>query len=98
MAMKKIKKRFGTMAVEEGFITVEQLLKAIEIQILEDLATYTHRPIGAILFGLGSISDHQIDSLINTEEQDEFIQAGHRILSREKELPWFKTRRNYGLV
>jgi hypothetical protein len=65
MVTKEFKKRFGTMAVEEGFITVEQLLKAIKTQILEDIGTYTHRPIGAILFEQGSIRDHQIYSLIN---------------------------------
>jgi len=65
MVTKNFKKRFGTKAVEKGFITVEQLLNAIKIQVLEDLGTYTHRPIGAILFEQGSISDPQISSLIN---------------------------------
>ena len=65
MVTKECKKRFGTMAVEEGFITVEQLLKAIKTQVLEDIGTYSHRPIGAILFEQGSINDHQIESLIN---------------------------------
>jgi len=58
-------KRFGAKAVEQGFITVEQLLKAIRTQVLEDIGTYTHRPIGAILFEQGSIKDHQISSLAN---------------------------------
>ncbi len=65
MATKSSKKRFGTMAVERGFITVEQLLQAIKTQVLEDLGTHMHRPIGAILFEQGSIADYQIDSLIN---------------------------------
>ena len=58
-------KRFGAKAVEQGFITVEQLLKAIRTQVLEDIGTYTHRPIGAILFEQGSINDYQISSLSN---------------------------------
>ena len=65
MSIKKYEKRFGTLAVEKGFITVEQLLKAISTQVLEDLATYTHRPIGAILLEQGSIRGHQISALIN---------------------------------
>ena len=65
MVAKSYAKRFGARAVEQGFITVEQLLKAIRTQVLEDIGTYTHRPIGAILFEQGSISDYQIDSLIN---------------------------------
>ena len=65
MATKILKKRFGTLAVEEGFITVEQLLEAIKTQVLEDLGTYTHRTIGAILYEQGSISAQQIDSLLN---------------------------------
>ena len=65
MVTKSYAKRFGTRAVEQGFVTVEQLLKAIRTQVLEDIGTYSHRPIGAILFEQGSINDHQIESLIN---------------------------------
>jgi hypothetical protein len=65
MVTKSLKKRFGTKAVEKGFITVEQLLKAIKTQVLEDLGTHMHRPIGAILFEQGAINDHEIISLIN---------------------------------
>ena len=65
MATKNFKKRFGTRAVEEGFITAEQLLKAMKTQVLEDLGTYTHRAIGTILFEQGSISSPQICSLTN---------------------------------
>jgi hypothetical protein len=97
MVTKRFKKRFGTRAVEEGFITVEQLLKAIKIQVLEDLGTHMHRPIGAILFEQGSISGHQINSLINYQDKNEFMQAG-RILRQENGLPWRKISKNYGLA
>ena len=97
MVKKSFKKRFGTKAVEKGFISVEQLLKAIKTQVLEDLGTYTHRPIGAILFEQGSISDHQINSLVNTKDKNEFMQAG-RILRQENGLPGLKIHRNYGLA
>lgn len=97
MATKKFKKRFGTVAVEKGFITVEQLLKAIKTQVLEDLGTYTHRPIGAILFEQGSISDHQITSLVSCQDKKGFIHAG-RILRQKSDLPGLKIPRNYELA
>jgi len=97
MVTKSFKKRFGTKAVEKGFISVEQLLRAIKTQVLEDLGTYTHRPIGAILFEQGSIKDYQINSLVNTEDKNGLVQAG-RILRQENGLPGLKTPRNYGLA
>jgi hypothetical protein len=38
MAIKRLEKRFGTIAVEKGFITVSQLMDAFEIQVREDVA------------------------------------------------------------
>ena len=46
-------KKFGTIAISKGFITKDQLIEGLARQVEEDLAEGKHRPIGAILFGLG---------------------------------------------
>jgi len=33
MAIKQIEKRFGTIAVEKGFITIDELLEALKIEV-----------------------------------------------------------------
>ena len=35
--------RFGKVAADMGFITMDQMLKAIEIQVRENIAFGTHR-------------------------------------------------------
>ena len=64
MSEDKLDKRFGTVAVEKGFITPENLYEAVKIQILENLDSYDHRLIGQILFGLGYINAEQIKEVI----------------------------------
>lgn len=59
------KKRFGTVAVEKGFITLDQLLKAINIQIMENMEEEDqHRLIGTILFEQGLLTTPQIDDVL----------------------------------
>jgi len=45
----KFDKRFGTIAVKMGFISQEQLLEALNAQIVESLKGMKHRLIGQIL-------------------------------------------------
>jgi hypothetical protein len=58
-ALVKRDKRFGTVAVEMGFITKEQLLQAMDIQIQEDIETGDHRLIGMILVEIGAMTDRK---------------------------------------
>ena len=60
MNTKEISKRYGVKAVERGFITLDQLLMAINIQIVENLEKGEHRLIGRILAELGIISPSRI--------------------------------------
>lgn len=62
----KFVKRFGTVAVEKGFITPENLYEAVKIQILENLDSYDHRLIGQILLKLGHIDTEQIKEVLKT--------------------------------
>lgn len=59
MRMKYDDKKFGTIAISKGFITKDQLIEGLTKQVEEDLAEGKHRPIGAILFGLGYLPKAQ---------------------------------------
>ena len=60
------KNRFGTIAVEKGFLTKEQLLEALSIQAKENIETDTHRLIGQILLDLGYMTEDQIDDVLES--------------------------------
>ncbi len=62
--MEERPKRLGAAAVEKGFITREQLLTAMNIQIMEDIERGNHRRLGRILCELGIMSPGQIDELL----------------------------------
>jgi len=66
MAKGKLDKRFGAVAIEKGFITLEHLLEAVEIQILENLDGTDHRLIGQILWEKGYIETEQINEVLES--------------------------------
>ena len=66
IAVKKLEKRFGSTAVEKGYITLQELMDALEIQVREDLAGAKHRLIGRILFDLGSLTQPQIEEVLKS--------------------------------
>ncbi len=57
--------RFGTIAIELGFLTREQLLQGLEEQSYDDLHGRPHRVIGAICFSHGWMTPEQIDRVLN---------------------------------
>jgi hypothetical protein len=59
-------KRFGVIAVDKGFITVEQLLEAMTIQIQDGIEGKKHRLIGQILLSLGYLTSSQIDEVMES--------------------------------
>ncbi len=60
----KLDKRFGAVAVEKGFVTLENLYEAMKIQILENLEGTDHRLIGQILWEQGYIKTEQINEVL----------------------------------
>jgi len=54
------------VAVDKGFITLENLYEAMKIQILENLSGSVHRPIGQILWEEGYIKTEQIKEVLKT--------------------------------
>jgi hypothetical protein len=57
--------RFGMVAIEKGFITVDQLGEAIMIQVREDAEGKPHRRIGEILADLAYITPSQIQVVLS---------------------------------
>ncbi len=57
--------RFGMIAIEKGFVTVEQVKTALSEQIDDNLADRPHRLIGRILLDRGWITPQQIDIVLN---------------------------------
>jgi len=59
-------KRFGTMAVEKGYITIGQLVDALADQAREEAERKTHRLLGSILFEKDYITGEQLQQLVDT--------------------------------
>ena len=60
-----LEKRFGLTAVKKGFITLEQLMTALKIQLKEDLDDLSrHRLLGEILIELGFMNTEQINKVL----------------------------------
>ena len=57
--------RFGKIAVEMGFVTVEQLKKALGEQFEDEISGRPHRLIGRILFENGWVTPAQIDNVLD---------------------------------
>lgn len=57
-------RRFGVTAVQEGFITQDQLLKALSAQVIDNLQGRPHRLIGQILCDLGAMTPAQVDEVL----------------------------------
>jgi hypothetical protein len=64
MVKQSMEKRFGLVAVQMGFITVDQLIDAIEIQTKEDVENGEHRLIGWILLEKGYITPPQVNEVL----------------------------------
>ena len=57
-------KRFGAVAIDKGFISLEQLFEAMKIQISENMGGGEHRLIGQILWEKGYITSEQINEVL----------------------------------
>ena len=66
MSEGKLDKRFGAVAIDKGFITLENLIEAIKIQIIENLDGSDHRLIGQVLWEEGYLNTEQINEVLIT--------------------------------
>ena len=66
MTIERIERRFGVTAVESGYATIDQILNAIKIQIMEDVEKGRHRIVGEILIDQGVMNPSQINDVLRT--------------------------------
>lgn len=66
MSITHIDQRFGSIAVRKGYITAEQLVEAITLQVKENVGSNKHRLIGAILHEKGFMTVDQITDVLKT--------------------------------
>ena len=62
--VEKYEKRFGVVALEKGYITADELVNALTIQVQEDIEMGYHRLIGKILLDQGIMSGKQVSGLL----------------------------------
>lgn len=58
-------RQFGIIAIEKGFISADELIEALKIQVQEDIKYETHRLIGEILLENDSITVKQIQEVLD---------------------------------
>ncbi len=57
-------KRFGQVAVRKGYVSKEDVLKALDIQLDENLHTGKHRLIGRILLEQGLLTPGEVEDIL----------------------------------
>ncbi|MBW2615951.1 MAG: hypothetical protein JRD02_07230 [Deltaproteobacteria bacterium] len=72
MILKKMKKRFGALALSKDFVKVEQIIEALTIQVRENIEEKKNRPIGEILLQLGYINSQEIKELLEPRFEQRF--------------------------
>ena len=66
MSTEHFEKRFGMVAVEKGFVSSEQVVEAIAIQVEENLEQKKHRFIGTVLVEQGYMRHSQIQEVLTS--------------------------------
>jgi starvation-inducible outer membrane lipoprotein len=64
MTTDQLERRFGIVALENGFVSPEQLREALEIQVTENIEKNKHRFIGTILVDQGYMKHSQISEVL----------------------------------
>ncbi|MFH0813947.1 MAG: hypothetical protein V2A69_14095 [Pseudomonadota bacterium] len=76
MVEKSSGKRFGVIAIEKGFITKEQFMEAMGLQIDNNLEGIEHRSVGSVLHSMGYMTVEQIGEVLEamtTQQVDEIM-------------------------
>ena len=58
-------KRFGIIAIQKGFITADDLVRGLTVQVGEDIKNIPHRLLGEIFFDMGVMTDKQIEEVLS---------------------------------
>ena len=62
-------KRFGTIAVEKGYISEGQLIKALELQTKEIMTEGKHRLLGQLFLEEGLLTTTQVNEILEILNQ-----------------------------
>jgi len=65
MTLQDLEQRFGATAVGKGYITLDQLMEALQIQVRENIEGKTHRLTGQILRDLGYMTPQQVEVVLS---------------------------------
>lgn len=63
-SQKPKRKPFGQIAIEMGFVTAEQVKRALDIQHQEDAAGKTRRLLGVIMLEAGFLSSEELIQIL----------------------------------
>lgn len=70
MVAESLDKRFATLAMEKGFINLDQFTEAMRIQATEDIAGVKHRRVGEILLEMEYMSMSEVSEVLTALEVD----------------------------
>jgi len=68
-------KRFGAIAVEKGYISIEELIEALAIQVKDEIELGSHRLLGSILFEKDLISGDELQDVIDSVLSQDSVAA-----------------------
>ena len=75
-------RRFGFIAIEKGFIKVDQLYEALVKQRAQETGKTERRPLGMILKDLGYLTILQIDEVLQALEEEAESKKNTRVSSK----------------
>lgn len=61
----KYNQRFGVVAVDMGFVTIEQVINALTEQVEDNFSNRRHRLLGEILLQKGWMTPDQIEMVLS---------------------------------
>ncbi|MEW6666517.1 MAG: hypothetical protein AB1512_15005 [Thermodesulfobacteriota bacterium] len=65
-------KRFGQLAMEKSFVTLDQIIEALAVQTWESVGIKRCRTIGEILLHLGHIDNRQVEIVLQEKFEPRF--------------------------
>jgi hypothetical protein len=64
MKSKGIKRRFGYYAVKRGFISEDQFVEGLRVQVMNEQNGSKYIPIGEIMKMMGYMTEEQVDEIL----------------------------------
>ena len=83
--------RFGLIAIMKGFISQEDLVKALGLQVLQEIEHGVHREIGKLLIDQGIMSTDQVEEVLrhissnpmaHTEQRKAVIELKREVIQK----------------